>query len=84
VLHACRVRVRHTGGGLACGVRAILFVIVDPVNTADLAPIKDAYQSSSHLVNWLGSTPLCAGIGWRIPAGGVIAGDVVEMAASYE
>jgi len=84
ILRGARIRVRHTGGGLVSGVRVILFVIVDPVHTSDIIVLKDSYQSASRLVNWLGSTPLAAGIGWRIVQGGVAAGDSVEMCATYE
>jgi hypothetical protein len=83
-LRSVDIRVVSSTGGIKSGVRILLFTVMDCLDTRMVSVIKDGRQSSSHIVTWLGSTPLGAGLQWRLLAGSVVAGDQVGIGAGYE
>jgi hypothetical protein len=78
------IRAYHASGAVITGVRIWVAVVIDHLHTGMVQPLVDGYQSVNHTVSWQGDAALAAGIMWRVPRGGLIAGDVVGFGVGYD
>jgi ribosomal protein S28E/S33 len=83
-LRGVDIRVLHSNGMIASGIRIQVMIVIDPVHTGDVIMIRDAYQSATKVVSWDGDLPMGAGVQWRIHEGALVAGDQVLIGVAYE
>jgi hypothetical protein len=83
-LRAMDIWIQAATGGFRSGIRIWVAAIAHGSHTGIAYPLVDKIQNTGHGVSWRGKEPIMAGIVWRIPKGGVIAGDIVNLTLEYE
>jgi hypothetical protein len=84
-LHCFQVTPKLATGVLAMGVVGRLYVVADPTATGFKVKLPSSgVQGPVGSIRFVGDTPMGCGVLWRILAGGLAAGDTVEVTIGYE
>jgi hypothetical protein len=84
-LHCFQVTPKLATGVLAMGVVGRLYVVADPDATGFKVKLPSSgVQGPVGSIRFVGDTPMGCGVLWRILAGGLAAGDTVEVTIGYE